>query len=459
MTEGSLREIFAGRRGRLLAALLAAELGAAVTGIAYSTVLPVASEELHGAGLYGACVVAANLASILVLATGLGPLARLSARRTLLLATVGFLLGVALCAGAWSMWLVLAGMVVRGLAGGLLAGFGLTAIGALYDDRLRPRVVGLFAVVWLVPSLAGPVLNSVVTLASSWRVAMAWPAVLVVLARVLVGRDADLVPWTREQARRLDVGPALLLLGGLAAAACAPAAGGAAGIALLVGGVALAAATSATVLRHQVGDPGRLRVMVTFALLCLAFFGGHQLASLAAVAGLGRGVVTAAVTVGAAQVAWSLTGLRRGGRRTPLGDAPVVGLALVAVGLAVLAATLLARPDGPVGPVLLVGGWTVGGTGMGVAYRQLFSDALGGLETAAVAPAAVALEFAELAATTVGSLAVGGWYSLGHVDGAPAHTTLGSALAVLAVVAVAAALASAVARTAPHTVPVGDERA
>ena len=451
MTDGGLREIFAGRRGRLLAALLTAELGAAVTGIAYSTVLPVASDELHGAALYGATVVAANFASVVVLATGLGSLARLTSHQTLLLATVLFLAGVGLSAGAWSMWLVLAGMVVRGLAGGLLAGFGLTAVGALYDDRLRPRVVGLFAVVWLVPSLVGPLVNSVVTLAASWRLAMAWPAALVVVARLLVSRDADLVPWTRDHTRRLDVGPALALLGGLVAAACAPAARGSVGVVLLVGGVAVAAAASAAVVHRQVRDPARVRVMAVFALLCLTFFGGHQLASLAAVEGLGRGVVTAALTVGGAQVAWSLTGLRRGGRRTPLGDAPVVGLALVAGGLVTLGVTMLAHPVGAA--ALLVGGWTVGGTGMGLAYRQLFSDALAGLAAAEVAPVAVTLELAELAATTIGSLGVGGWYSLGHVDGATAQVSLGGAYLLLGAAAAGAALVARVtsvrARPAP----------
>jgi hypothetical protein len=47
----SLRAVFAGRRGRLLAALLLAEFAAAVQGIAYATVLPLASRDLDGARL------------------------------------------------------------------------------------------------------------------------------------------------------------------------------------------------------------------------------------------------------------------------------------------------------------------------------------------------------------------------------------------------------------------------
>lgn len=441
MSAGSWGEIFAGDRGRLLVALLLGELGAAVTGTAYSTVLPIASAELHGAGLYGATLVAGSFATLLVLATGVGPLARLSPRGALALGTLLFVAGVALGAGAIAMWQVLLGMVVRGLAAGLLAGLELTAVGALYDDGLRPRVVGLFAIVWLLPSVAGPVANSLLTMAVSWRLALAWPVVLVVASRVMVGRRLDLVPWHRETSGRLAARPALALLAGLVLAACAPAVAGTGGAVLLLAGLALAAAASVAVLARRLGDdPPRLRRMLVFAVLCLTFFGGHQLASLAAIEGLGDGVVTAAVTVGAAQAAWSLLGLRR--RQAFPFDDRVVGLALVAAALVIVAAVLLARPGGGMGRVALVGGWTVAGVGMGLAYRELFSDGLAGLPTEAVSTAAVALTFAELAATTIGSLGVGGWYSLGHVDGIAAHESLGGAYLLLGVVAAGAGVAA-----------------
>jgi hypothetical protein len=50
-SRASLRVVFAGRRGRLLAALLLAEFAAAVQGIAYATVLPLAAQELDGGAL------------------------------------------------------------------------------------------------------------------------------------------------------------------------------------------------------------------------------------------------------------------------------------------------------------------------------------------------------------------------------------------------------------------------
>lgn len=108
-----------------------------------------------------------------MLATGPGPLGRLDSTRTLVLGTALFLGGVGLLATAVSMIWILVGMVLRGLAAGLLTSFGLTAIGALYEDALRPRVMGLFAVVWLLPSLAGPALNAAIAIAFGWRAATA----------------------------------------------------------------------------------------------------------------------------------------------------------------------------------------------------------------------------------------------------------------------------------------------
>ena len=153
--DNSLRAVFAGRRGRLLIGLLMAEFAAATQGIAYSTVLPLAAQDLDGTSLYGATLASGTLATILVLAVGSRLGTRLGARTSLLVATAVFLAGVVLSAVAPTMVWVLVGSVLRGLAAGLLAAFGLTAIGGLFDDAIRPRVLALYALIWLLPSLVG----------------------------------------------------------------------------------------------------------------------------------------------------------------------------------------------------------------------------------------------------------------------------------------------------------------
>ncbi|GAA3525182.1 hypothetical protein GCM10022222_04990 [Amycolatopsis ultiminotia] len=435
MTPGSsLRAVFAGRRGRLLAALLFAEFGGAVQSIAYSSVLPIASNELAGAGLYGATLAAGSFTTILVLAAGPGPFARMAPGRVLAFATLLYVVGAALCVTAPAMGFVLAGTIVRGLSGGLLAGFGMTALGALYQGSARTRVMGLFALMWLLPALAGPAVNAMVTIAAGWRAAMAWPAVLVVLGRLLIGRDAQLIPWKRSRGTRLGPGNAVVLLGGLAVATAAPAAHERiTGTALLVLGVLGAGWAALRTLRSQV-DGQRTQYLVTATMfwLCLAFFGGSGTVPLAAVNGLGRGVVASSVVVGAGLVAWALTGLRRSGGGT------VPGLLFVAVGL-VLEVLAQVPAIGRVPALLiLVAAWALAGLGMGLSYAPVSSSVFDGVDTGRTAQVATAIAFAETAGTAVGALVSGGVFSTATSLGVGARGSVIWSFALLAMVAVAA---------------------
>jgi MFS family permease len=432
----SLRAVLAGRRGRLLVALLLAEFAAAVQGVAYSTVMPLASAELDGGRLYGATLAAGSLVTVLVLAAGSGVTARLGARTTLLVATLLYVGGVALAATAPAMGWLLAGSALRGLAGGLLAAFGLTAVGGLYEDALRPRVLSLFALVWLLPSLVGPAVNGAVAVGAGWRVAMAWPAVVVVVARVLVGRDAGLVPWS-PQRRRPDVGTGLLVVAGLLLASLATVSGRW-GVPLLVVGVLTACVAGRTVVvRATGGDAARTRVLLAFSALVAAFFAGEGLIPLAVVEGLGRGVVATTVAVGAALVAWSVTGLAPwpAGRRP---DPTVLGPVLVAVGLGAAALSQAGGLSASGALVLLVAASAVAGAGIGLAYPRLSSAALDGLDPAHVAPVATAVAFAETTAVVVGSLLGAGLWSLATTSGLGDRLTIGSAFALAALTALGA---------------------
>jgi MFS family permease len=430
----SLRAVFAGRRGRLLLALLLAEFAAAVQGVAYASVLPLAARDLDGSRLYGATLAAGSLVTVLVLAAGSGVTARFGARTTLLVATLLYVVGVALAATAPAMGWLLAGSALRGLAGGLLAAFGLTAVGGLYEDALRPRVLSLFALVWLLPSLVGPPLNGAIALGAGWRVAMAWPAVVVVLARLLVGRDAGLVPWSPD-GRRPAVGTGLLVVAGLLLASLATAAG-AWGLPLLTAGVVLACRAGwAVVHRATGGSAARTRVLVAFGTLVAAFFAGDGLLPLAAVEGLDRGVLAGTAALGAGLVAWSLTGLATwpAGRRP---DPTLLGPVLVAAGLGAAAASQ-AGPPPTVALTLLIAGAAVAGAGIGVAYPRLSSGALDGLASERVAPVATAVAFAETTAVVVGSLLGAGVYSLATTSGLGDRAAIGTGFVLAALLALA----------------------
>lgn len=431
----SLRAIFAGRRGRLLIALLFTEFGGAVQSTAYSSVLPIVSNDLGGAQLYGATLVAGMFTAILVLAVGPGPFARFGPGGSLLLATALFVLGVGLEFGAVSMAMVLAGTIVRGLAGGLLAGFGLTALGALYGDDLRPRVVGLFAVMWLLPSLVGPVANSAITVAFGWRAAMGWPALLVLFGRFLIGRHVSMIPWERSSSRSLQVPPALVLLGGLILAAAAPAPQSLAGVVMLLVGVAVATVASLRIVRSQVGaDRRRLFTMVVMFVLCMAFFGGNGIVSLAAINGLGYGIVAGSAAVGVGLFGWAVTGMRPISFDARLGDPQTLGLAMLVVALGLVSASLLAL-TGTAALTLLIGAWALGGLGMGLAYNRVFSESVDRLPPEQVYVGAIAVTFAETSGHAIGTLLSGGTYSLATSLRVASHISTGVAFGLLAAAA------------------------
>jgi MFS family permease len=432
----SLRAVFAGRRGRLLVALLLAEFAGAVQGMAYATVLPLASRELDGSRLYGATVAAGSLVSVLVLAAGSGLTARLGPRCTLLVATVLYVVGVALSATAPAMGWLLAGSALRGLAGGLLVAFSLSAIGGLYDDALRPRVLALFTLMWLLPSLAGPAVNAAVAVWAGWRWAMAWPAVVVVVARFLVGRDAEMVPWQAER-RPVALGTGLLVVTGLALASGATTAGRW-GVPLLVGGLLLSAGAAWRVVdRATAGDRSRTWTMVAFTGLGTAFFAGDWLIPLAVVEGLGRSVVAGAVAFAAGSVAWSLTGLKQWPAAWRV-DPVALGLMLLVVALAAEALAQAGSLDPDAALTLAISAWTVGGLGMGLAYPRLSSRSFDGMAPAQVPAVATALAFAETTAAVMGSLLGAGVYSLASSAGAPDRAAIGIAFGLAALTALGA---------------------
>jgi len=431
-----LRVIFAGRRGRLLIALLFAEFGGAVQSIAYSSVLPIASSALHGTSLYGATLAAGSFSVILMLAIGPVPFARLGPLALLGTATTLYVLGAGLSVAAAEMPMLLAGTIIRGVGGGLLAGFGLSILGGLFHDQERIRVYGMFAIMWLLPSIVGPVVNAAVTIAWGWRAALAWPAILVIIGRVLIGKQIDLVPWKRSTAARPSFIWATALLSGLIVATFATLPKRGVGIILLAAGCLLTSTASLHILRIQVGRAGaRLGKVMLLYLLCLCYFGGSGIISLAAITGLGHGIVAGTGAVCAGQVAWSVTGFKPELADRWLPAPRIAGLILITVGL-LLAFLTQTAANGITALVVLIAAWFVAGIGMGIAYPRFSASAMDELPPDRVLAVATAVEFSETSATAVAGFIGGGTYSLARSLSLPASSALSWAFALLALVGV-----------------------
>jgi MFS family permease len=436
--EGTL-ELFAGRRGRFLATLLLAELGAAMQGIAYSTVLPVVADDLDGASLFGATLAAGNIAAVLMLSVTGVVLARVRPAQVLLVATVMYVVGVALAVAAPTMAWVLAGTVVRGISAGLLGGFGTSALGALYDARERARVFGLFAFVWILPAIIGPILNAAVAESAGWRWAFAWPAFLILGARLLMGRYVGAIPWARcTQPSQLGTG--LLVAAGLAVGAWGSGHGGPVGSVVLVVGLTVAVGGFvAFVVRGSRDDAAPVRALLAFGATCAAFFGMYELLSLAVVEGLGEPLWWASAALTGGLVGWSFAGLRPRPAARP--DRALVGISLVVAGTAGVAVAL-ARPGASAALPLVVVAAVTAGVGMGLAYPLLSAapfDVTAPERVTAVGPQ---IAFAETAGTAWSALLGGGVYSLAAASHAPPDAVLlayvaATAIGVVAVVAVA----------------------
>lgn len=427
-----LRAIIGGRRGAFLVALLLAEFGAAMQGIAYSTVLPVVAEDLGGYALFGATLAAGSIAAVLMLSFAPPLLGRVRPSVILLVATAGYVIGAGMAVVAPTMEWVLAGTVVRGLAAGLLGGFGMGAIGALFDATERPRVFGLFALVWLLPSLIGPGLNALITEAFGWRWALGWPAVLVLVARALMGMQVGALPWERSRPP-VRAAAGVLVAFCLALGAWGSATPGPVGLSVLLLGVVLGAVGIGAFLRRSAGAGTLFRVLMAFTLLCAGFFGLFELLAAAIVSGLGASLTVAAGAVMAGLVAWSLAGLRPRPDARP--DRVTFGALLVTVAVLVAVAATAFAPTA-VAVVLLIGAGAVAGLGMGWAYPLLSSEPF-----EADAPATDVgplIAFGETAGTAWAVLLSGGILSQLHATGLPLRDSVTIALGVGLVVAIAA---------------------
>lgn len=444
MTDTSLRAVLAGDRGRLLVGLLFAEFGTAIQAVAEAAVLPLASRELHGASLYGATVAGPALSAILFAILGPSLTRRLGPRGVLLWSTVVYLGGVLLAVLAPVMAFVLAGRILQGAAAGLLSAFGLNAVGALYEDSIRPRVVATFSVVWLLPSVVGPAANAVVASLAGWRWAMAWPAVLVIAARFVIGRRATLLP-RQERSAAAPVVSGVVVLVALALAAAAP--GLPAPLRVPVWAAALVAAGAAgfaVVRRLTSGNGRRMLGIGVFAGVLITYFGGEALLPLGLIEVAGVGVTGASIAFAAGAVSWSVAGLRPAGPGLRL-LAARISAALIAGAAVVLAAATLPALTGGVVLALAVLAWGSAGAGMGTTWPILSAAAFDAAEQREIPAISAAVAFVQAAGGAAASLLGGGFYSV-TARALPTATGVGGGFVLVAavgVVTVGAAVAQA----------------
>lgn len=419
---------------RLLAVgIVALEFAAAVSTFVASTLLPVVTAELGARDRLGLLVAGSTLGLFVALPLAGTVLRRLGAGRTLALGTAVYAGGLVVAATAQQAGVFALGQFTSGLAGGLLAVFGISAAIRRLDEALRLKVVAASSAMWILPAMAGPAATLALEHAVGWRWTLLVPVPVVLAGRLLVVRAArgEGLPAATEQRQRpagllVPLGAALVVLAdGVWPVAVAGAAGAVAGtVALLPAGTA----------RLRRGAPAALAAMTLFAA---GYVGSDSLITVLLTDGYGVSLARAAVVLGAAPLAWGVTSLVVA-RIAPERQVPAAGLALTAVAVGVLAVG-----SGTLGFAGALVAWALAGVGVGLAYPGLYLRS-----TTAGAGGPRAAQAAELATAVITAEAIGGL--LGRAGGgalASLDGGLPAAYGAFAVVLGLAALAATRSRT------------
>jgi MFS family permease len=355
------------RTGSLVLAvgIVALEFAAAVTGFVASTLLPVVAGDLGARNELGLLIAGTTLGLFVALPLASRVLRRLGTRGTLAAGMLAYLGGLALAASARTAWMFALGQFSTGLAGGLLAVFGISSAIRHLDERLRIRVVAASSAMWILPALAGPAATLGLEHLVGWRWTLLMPVPFVLLGRLLVVRAAGDDPSAQAAPRPL--GRTLLIPLG---AVCVVLSGGwwpLAIIGSLITVIGMLTVLPAGTARLRPGTPAALGAMVLFAI---GYFGADSLITVLLTSGFRMSLGQAAIVLSAAPLGWAVTSLLAAqftSKRTKR-SFPTAGLSLTALATAVVAAEL--ATGGSFVVVLIA--WAMGGIGVGLAYPGLY---------------------------------------------------------------------------------------
>lgn len=402
--------------------------------LAAATAFPVVVDQLGGVGLYGWAFSGFMLTSLVGITLAGQEADRRGPGPPLLAGAAVFGAGLVVVGAAPAMWVVVAGRAVQGLGAGALPAVVYVVIGRAYPERLRPRMFAVLSSAWVVPGLVGPAISGFVAEHLSWRLVFAGilPLLVAAVALTLPGlgalgpAGAGAAPQT---GRALRVAAATgLVIGGLGAHAwwSVPlvAAGAGAGL------PALARLLPAGTLRGAHGLPAAILVR---GMLTFAFFGAEAFLPLLLTSVRGQSATMAGVALTAATLSWTAGAWvqARAARRWPIRRFAVLGVALVAAGLAALTASLA---DG-VPIVAAWAAWALAGLGMGMAYPMSSLVVLGDAPEAEVGAATASLQLSDMLGVALGTGIGGAIVALG----AAAGWSRGAAIGVVDAAAIAMA--------------------
>ena len=359
---------------------------AAFESLAVTTIMPLVSRELDGAGLY-ALAFAGPLATGVIGMVAAGSWSDRKGPVAPLLAAVGmFVLGLLIAGTAGTMPVLVSGRLVQGLGGGGLTVALYVVIARVYPPVLHPKIFAAFSAAWVIPSLVGPFAAGAVAQLAGWQWVFLGVVGLVVPALLLTapalrglngstGADGDspaAEPGTRGRppgglAKLALAALAALAVLGLNLSAAVPVAGGVLAAAAVA--VALLAVRPLMPRGTLTARRGLPSVILTRGLASAAFFGAEVYLPYLLVERYAFAPTFAGLTLTGGAIAWAAASAIQGrlGTRLEHRRAVRIGSALV-LGAVVLAlvTTVLAWPA-----AVAIAGWIFAGGGMGLMYPRL----------------------------------------------------------------------------------------
>jgi MFS family permease len=344
--------------------------------IAVATAMPTVAAALDGVSAYALAFglpLATSVVGMVLAGTWSDARGPAWAMRT---GVAAFVLGLLVAGLAQAMPVLAVGRAVQGLGSGLFSVALYVVVARVVAPALRPRMFAAFAAAWVLPAVVGPPVAGLLVETAGWRWVFLLAALLAVPAALLVE------PALRGCANPSAGAPARTVTAWRRVLWAALAAAGAAGLhqagqlggtaAVALGAIAVAAVAVAGPALLPAGSlvarPGLPAVIAVRGLLSAAFVAAEAFLPLLLSHERGLPPTLAGLVLTVAALTWS-TGSWWQGRatapsRTALlrGGTALVGLGVVASGIAVLPAVPLA---------VAVVGWAAAGLGMGLAYPTL----------------------------------------------------------------------------------------
>ena len=347
---------------------------AAMQSLAVTTVMPIVSAELNGAALYAVAFSGTLATSVIGMVAAGAWSDRSSPLKPLTVAVVLFIIGLVIAGMATSMPALVVGRLIQGLGVGGQTVSLYVVVARVYPTASHGRVFAALSAAWVVPSLIGPFLAGAVTEYLHWRWVFFGIAGLTVLAFVMVylrlaGRDLHTDdPAGGGTAARLwlafavAIGALTLSLAGefgpwsLAVVAAS----------VLLIGFAARPLLPARTLRAGRGLPS---VVLMRGLIAGALFGAEIYIPYLLIDDYDFSPTWAGLGLTAAAIAWAVAAEIQGRFGDRIGNTRItlIGIAQLLAALVITGATAMLHLE----PAVLIAGWALAGSGMGLMYPRL----------------------------------------------------------------------------------------